>query len=72
MRVLRPAICVTGTNRRLTAERALSVLDFLISSGVPANKLSMAGYGEYRPAVDEQTDAARKTNRRVVLLMLDR
>ena len=61
-----------GTNMRLSAERALSVLDFLISSGVPANKLSMAGYGEYRPAVDEQTDAARKTNRRVEILMLDR
>ena len=61
-----------GTNMRLSAERALSVLDYLISAGVPANKLAMAGYGEYRPAVAETTDAARKTNRRVEILMLDR
>lgn len=61
-----------GTNMRLSAERALSVLDFLISAGVPANKLSMAGYGEYRPAIEEMTDAARKTNRRVEILMLNR
>lgn len=61
-----------GTNMRLSAERSLSVLDFLISVGVPADKLSMAGYGEYRPAVEGQTDEARKTNRRVEILMLDR
>ena len=48
------------------------MLDFLISSGVPASKLSMAGYGEYRPAIEEKTDAARKTNRRVEILMLNR
>ena len=61
-----------GTNMRLSAERSMSVLDFLISSGVPASKLSMAGYGEYRPAISEQTKAARKTNRRVEILMLNR
>ena len=60
-----------GTNMRLSAERALSVLDFLIASGVPASKLNMAGYGENRPAVDEATNAARKTNRRVEILMLN-
>tara|TARA_R110002072_G_scaffold302758_3_gene488530 strand:+ start:36846 stop:37511 length:666 start_codon:yes stop_codon:yes gene_type:complete len=60
-----------GTNMRLSAERALSVLDYLISAGVPAEKLSMAGYGEYRPAIDEETEAARKTNRRVEILMLN-
>ena len=60
-----------GTNMRLSAERALSVLDFLIASGVPASKLNMAGYGENRPAVDEATKAARKTNRRVEILMLN-
>ena len=60
-----------GTNMRLSAERALSVLDFLIASGVPASKLNMAGYGENRPAIDEANDTARKTNRRVEILMLN-
>ena len=61
-----------GTNLRLSAERAISVADFLISAGMTADKVSMAGYGQYRPAVDQPTEAARKTNRRVEILILDR
>lgn len=60
-----------GTNLRLSSERALSVADFLISTGLPANKVGVAGYGEHRPAVAETTEAARKTNRRVEILMLN-
>jgi chemotaxis protein MotB len=60
-----------GTNLRLSSERALSVADFLISSGLPADKVGVAGYGEYRPAVADTTDVARKTNRRVEILMLN-
>lgn len=59
-----------GTNLRLSSERALSVADFLISTGLSASKVSVAGYGEHRPAVAEKTEAARKTNRRVEILML--
>ena len=60
-----------GTNLRLSAERAMSVADQLIAAGMPANSVSIAGYGEYRPAIAESNDAARKTNRRVEILMLD-
>lgn len=59
------------TNMRLSAERALSVLDFLIQAGVPREKLSMAGYGQYRPTTTEQTKEAMKANRRVEILMLN-
>jgi len=60
-----------GTNLRLSSERALSVADFLIASGLPAEKVGIAGYGEFRPAVAATTEAARKTNRRVEILMLN-
>jgi chemotaxis protein MotB len=60
-----------GTNLRLSSERALSVADFLISTGMPASNVGVAGYGEHRPAVAETTEAARKTNRRVEILMLN-
>ena len=60
-----------GTNLRLSSERALSVADFLISTGMPASNVGVAGYGEHRPAMAETTEAARKTNRRVEILMLN-
>lgn len=59
-----------GTNLRLSAERAMAVADFLIKSGVEAKKVSIAGYGEYRPALDGSDDAARLKNRRVEILLL--
>ncbi len=61
-----------GTNLRLSVERSMAVADFLTKSGIPAEKVSVAGYGEYQPAQPEKSDAARQKNRRVEILMLDR
>lgn len=62
-----------GTNLRLSVERAMSVADYLTqAAGLPAQSVSVAGYGEYRPAVEGASDDARKTNRRVEILMLER
>ncbi len=62
-----------GTNLRLSVERAMVVSDFLINTGgLKANRVGVAGYGEYRPAVEGNDDAARQKNRRVEILMLDR
>jgi chemotaxis protein MotB len=60
-----------GTNLRLSAERALVVADFLTgSAGLKAADVSIAGYSQYRPAVEGTDDAARQKNRRVEILML--
>jgi chemotaxis protein MotB len=62
-----------GTNLRLSVERAISVADFLIQNAqLPAERIGVAGYGEFRPAVEGATDAARQKNRRVEILLLDR
>ena len=60
-----------GTNLRLSVERSISVADFLIKQGMPADHLGVAGYGEFRPAVDGKGDDVRAKNRRVEILMLD-
>ncbi|MFT4974980.1 MAG: outer membrane protein OmpA-like peptidoglycan-associated protein [Myxococcota bacterium] len=51
------------SNWELGAERALSVLDVLVANGVPADRLSLASYGETEPLVD--VDGPEPRNRRV-------
>ena len=61
-----------GSNLRLSIERAMVVTDFLIQTGgLKADQVGVAGYGEYRPAVSGDDDAARHKNRRVEILLLD-
>lgn len=52
-------------NQGLSERRAASVVDYLISQGVPAQKLSSQGLGESKPMADNGTDAGRAQNRRV-------
>lgn len=62
-----------GTNLRLSVERAMAVGDYLIhTGGLQAERVGVAGYGEFRPAVVGNDDASRAKNRRVEILMLDR
>lgn len=61
-----------GTNLRLSVERAMVVADFLTQAGgMKADRVGVAGYGEYRPAVAGADDSARQKNRRVEILLLD-
>ncbi|WP_137818804.1 OmpA family protein [Pseudomonas sp. 2FG] len=57
----------TAYNQGLSERRAQSVVDFLVSQGVPANKLTTVGYGESQAVADNATDAGRAQNRRVEL-----
>ena len=61
-----------GTNLRLSVERAMAVADHLTqTAGLEARSIGVAGYGEYRPAVEGTDEAARQKNRRVEILLLD-
>jgi len=52
-------------NQGLSERRARSAADFLVSQGVPADKLSTQGFGESQPVADNGTDGGRAQNRRV-------
>jgi len=53
------------SNWELSTARALSVLKFLNANGIAPTRLSAVGYGEFRPLVDNNTQAHRDVNRRV-------
>ncbi len=55
------------SNWELSHARALEVVKFLIQQGIPANKLSANGYGEYQPINLGDTKEDLKENRRIEL-----
>jgi len=59
-------------NWELSSARATSVVRYFISEGVPANRLVAAGFGEFQPLEDADTDEARSKNRRIELKLTER
>jgi len=58
------------SNWELGAGRALVVVHTLVAAGVEPTKLSAASFGEYEPAAENETDAGRRLNRRIELVMV--
>ena len=52
-------------NLKLSEKRAAAVKQFLISIGVPEDKIVTIGYGETKPVMDNTTAAGKAKNRRV-------
>ena len=52
-------------NQKLSENRANSVKEYLISSGINADRMSTIGFGEDKPTVSNDTRKGRITNRRV-------
>ena len=59
-------------NLRLSENRAKSVYDYVVSQGIPANRLRYKGYGETTPIADNNTEAGRAKNRRTVFLIYEK
>jgi chemotaxis protein MotB len=53
------------SNWELSAARAISVAKYLITQGVPANRLVPAGFGEFSPIDPGDSDEAYRRNRRI-------
>ena len=60
------------TNWDLSAARAISVVQYLISKGVPPQRLVAAGFGEFQPIDPGTTDEAHSRNRRIELKLTER
>ena len=58
-------------NLQLSQLRAQSVESYLVSSGVPADRIRAIGYGETRPEAPNDSATGRQQNRRVEIVILD-
>jgi chemotaxis protein MotB len=59
------------SNWELSTARAMTVLMLIVDhSGYDPKKISVAGYGQFRPIADDSTPDGRRMNRRVDLLVL--
>jgi chemotaxis protein MotB len=60
------------TNWDLSAARAISVVQYLISKGVSPQRLVAAGFGEFQPIDPGNTDEAHSRNRRIELKLTEK
>jgi OOP family OmpA-OmpF porin len=54
-----------GFNQALSEKRAQSVMDYLVKSGLPANRFTPMGYGSTQPVASNDTDEGKAQNRRI-------
>jgi OOP family OmpA-OmpF porin len=52
-------------NLRLSYERAAAARTYMVSKGIPAERIESRGYGETKPIADNKTAAGQAQNRRV-------
>ncbi len=60
------------SNWELSSQRALSVVKFLVSQGVPPQRLVAAGFGEFQPLDPGDDEVAYRRNRRIELKLTER
>lgn len=60
------------SNWDLSAGRAISVVQYLVSKGVAPTRLAAAGFGEFQPIELGDSEEALKRNRRIELKLTDR
>ena len=58
-------------NMTLSQRRAQSMVDYLVSRGVEAERLIGKGYGESRPIASNTTEEGKMLNRRVEFIIMD-
>jgi chemotaxis protein MotB len=61
-----------SSNWALSAARAISVVQYLISKNVPPQRLVAAGFGEFQPIDPANTEEAYRRNRRLELKLTER
>ena len=60
------------SNWELSTARALSVTKFLISQGIPPNRLAATGFGEFQPIDSRDDEIGYLRNRRIELKLTER
>lgn len=65
----------TGTHQRnlaLSQERATAVANYLMQSGIAADRIETIGYASTRPLVSNDTEEGRRRNRRIEFVILSK
>src|ERR1700760_1049485 len=60
------------SNWELSSARAISVVQYLITRGLPAQRLGAGGFAEFQPLDTANTEEAYKRNRRIELKLTER
>jgi chemotaxis protein MotB len=60
------------SNWELSTARAVSVVQYLVSKGIPPERLAAAGFGEFQPIDDGTDDESLARNRRIELKLTER
>ncbi|MGL4286880.1 MAG: peptidoglycan -binding protein [Phreatobacter sp.] len=61
-----------ASNWDLSAARAIAVVQYLVSKGIPPQRLVAAGFGEFQPIEQGDSPEALARNRRIELRLTDR
>ncbi len=70
---IRPiSTAIFKSNWELSSSRAISVVKFLISKGVPPGRLVAAGFGEYQPLSSGGSEGDLRRNRRIELKLTEK
>jgi chemotaxis protein MotB len=69
---VRPIIGQFKSNWDLSAERAISVVQYLVGKGVKPVRLVAAGFGEFQPIENGTTEDAYRRNRRIEFKLTER
>lgn len=60
------------SNWELSSARAISVVQLLITQGLPPNRLAAAGFGEFQPLENRNDEIGKRRNRRIELKLTQR
>jgi chemotaxis protein MotB len=60
------------SNWDLSAARAIAVVQYLITKGIPADRLAAAGFGEFQPIDPGEDEESLARNRRIELKLTER
>jgi chemotaxis protein MotB len=69
---VRPIIGQFKSNWDLSAERAISVVQYMVGKGVKPSRLVAAGFGEFQPIDTATTEDAFRRNRRIEFKLTER
>jgi chemotaxis protein MotB len=69
---VRPIIGQFKSNWDLSAERAISVVQYLVGKGVKPSRLVAAGFGEFQPIDSGTSEDAYRRNRRIEFKLTER